>query len=143
MICLSISLASYGAPSGCDRLVVCQQAQGDPKTFHYGNNHIPQCIPLSLCVKLVPCTSFDEGSSKTLCPRSRLLDLRHPFFGDVFSSCSSLVGNMLTYITASSWCRIRLVLAPRWVCQGCMALASMGATLKIAVPKHLLMAGCL
>ena len=41
MICISIFLASYGAPSGCDRLVVCQQAQGDPKTIHYGNYHIP------------------------------------------------------------------------------------------------------
>ena len=113
------------------------------RQFTMGTITSPGYLPLSLCVKLIPCTSFDGGSSKTPGPRSRLVDLRHPFFGDVFSSCSSLVGNMLTYITASSWCRIRLVLAPRWVCQGCMALASMGATLKIAVPKHLLMAGCL
>ena len=113
------------------------------RQFTVGIITSPEYLPLSLCVKLIPCPSFDEGSSKTLVPRSRLVDLRHPFFGDVFSSCSSLVENMLTCITASSWCRIRLVLAPRWVCQGCMALASMGATLKIAVPKHLLMAGCL
>ena len=94
-------------------------------------------------MKLFLVPSLEKAQARLSGHRSRLVDLRHPFSGDVFSSCSSLVGTMLTNITASSWCRIRLVLAPRWVCQGCMALASMGATLKIAVPKHLLMAGCL
>ena len=146
MICLFIFQSSYGAPSGCDRMVVCQLAQGDPKMIHCGNYYI-SCMYTSITVYeavLVPsvmkvqarfCPSLEEGSEQTIVPRSRLVDLRHPFSGDVFSSCSSLVESMLPCTTVSSWCRMRIFLAPRWVCQSRMALVSMGELTRLQSPS--------
>ena len=156
MICLFIFQSSYGAPSGCDRMVVCQLAQGDPKMIHCGNYYI-SCMYTSITVYeavLVPsvmkvqarfCPSLEkvqsrlssfwhEGSSQTIVPRSRLVDLRHPFLGDVFSSCFSLLESMLPCTTVSSWCRMRIFLAPRCVCQSRMALVSMGELTKLQSP---------
>ena len=139
-ICMSIFLASSGTPSGCDRLVESQQSQGDPNITHYGICHILQkCTSITqLNLPLRRCRQ-DSFSQIPSCESGL------PFltsFGDVFCSCSSLVENMLTNISASSWGRIRIVLAPRWICQGCMALAIMGASFEAWCPHHLLMSGC-
>jgi len=79
MICLFIFQSSYGAPSGCDRMVVCQLAQGDPKMIHCGNYYI-SCMYTSITVYeavLVPsvmkvqarfCPSLEKVQSRLSSP---------------------------------------------------------------------------